>query len=184
VSLKYTLRGTGIGLVAAGAVIAGIQYMGITEADFETGAQASELNIEEALALLEDHTEFFVIPEKKYNELTTTLSETELELEALKEEKEKREAESNEEAESAEEGTDEETNEEAPAVVNQTIFSIEAGMNSKDIAAELKVLEIIEDEREFERYLLDQEVDRYLRTGRYRLDSGMSFQEIVTVLTN
>lgn len=177
-SLKYTLRGTGIGLVAAGAVIAGIQYMGITEADFETGAQASELNIEEALALLEDHTEFFVIPEKKYNELTTTLSETELELEALKEEKEKREA------ESAEEGTDEETNEEAPAVVNQTIFSIEAGMNSKDIAAELKVLEIIEDEREFERYLLDQEVDRYLRTGRYRLDSGMSFQEIVTVLTN
>jgi hypothetical protein len=175
VSFKYTLRGTGIGLVAAGAVIAGIQYMGITEADLETGAQASELNIEEALALVEDHTEYFVIPENKYNEITNTLAQTELELEALIEERE---------AEAAEEDTSEEADEETPAVVNQTIFSIEAGMNSKDIAAELKVLEIIEDEREFERYLLDQEVDRYLRTGRYRLDSGMDFQEIVTVLTN
>ncbi|MDF0727172.1 hypothetical protein PY093_10645 [Cytobacillus sp. S13-E01] len=63
-------------------------------------------------------------------------------------------------------------------------LTIQAGMNSMDIADLLEKENIIENANEFDAYLTDQNLNTSIQIGSFVLNSDMSFQSIADVLTN
>lgn len=63
-------------------------------------------------------------------------------------------------------------------------LTIQAGMNSMDIADLLEKENIIENANEFDAYLTDQNLNTSIQIGSFVLNSDMSYQSIADVLTN
>ncbi|WP_054635448.1 endolytic transglycosylase MltG [Thalassobacillus sp. C254] len=64
-----------------------------------------------------------------------------------------------------------------------TILQIEKGMNSKEVAQTLEALHIIQDADSFQAKMADKEVTHSIKTGSYELNSSMSADEIIEVIT-
>lgn len=60
--------------------------------------------------------------------------------------------------------------------------SISAGMNSESVSEVLQAAGIIDSARDFNNYLIQNNMGRYIKSGEYQLKSGMSYAEIANIL--
>lgn len=66
----------------------------------------------------------------------------------------------------------------------RTIITIEAGMTSSEVGTLLENIQVIESKSEFEDYLEENKLSSKIQVGKYELNSDMSIQQIVEILTN
>jgi len=65
----------------------------------------------------------------------------------------------------------------------QTIdVSISSGMNSESVSDALEAAGVIHNAKDFNQYLIRNNMGRYIKSGDYRLRSGMSYEEIADIL--
>ena len=67
--------------------------------------------------------------------------------------------------------------------VHRYTLVVNEGMNGVEIAEKLKEANIIENEEEFVKYLMNQKLGYSLRVGTYELNNQMSFADIGKVIT-
>ncbi|WP_062104680.1 MltG/YceG/YrrL family protein [Bacillus niameyensis] len=61
-------------------------------------------------------------------------------------------------------------------------LTISEGMTSKEISNELEEAGLIEDAENFNDYLADQDLQRYLQIGSFELKTGMTYKEIAEII--
>ncbi|MFA9559374.1 hypothetical protein ACERII_18860 [Evansella sp. AB-rgal1] len=174
-SIKHQLRGTAVGIFIATSTFAATFYMG--------NSNNGEITPEQAITYLEED-QFIVLSADEYHNIQTELAELQEELQSITMQQEE-EVESTVEKDFTEESN---TVEQQDTEVAKEEFTIEGvlivseGMTTRDIAEQLERLQIIEDAREFERYILELGIDRRLRMGEYNLTSNMSHDEVISVI--
>ncbi|PYZ94296.1 hypothetical protein CR194_01825 [Salipaludibacillus keqinensis] len=162
-SAKDSFRGAAAGLFLAGTVLAATYYM-----------QPEVLSYDET-AVLEEQSET-TLSKGEYEQL----EQLEVENEALRKQLEGVEDSSQENDDSEEP----ETNTEESDPVYFSILSIEPGMTSQDISEKLVRLNIIHDSESLAQELAAQGVEDRIQLGEYTLNSDMSVEEIVTIITS
>ncbi len=60
--------------------------------------------------------------------------------------------------------------------------SISSGMNSERVSDALEAAGVINNAKEFNQYLIENNMGRYIKSGEYRLRSGMSYAQIADIL--
>ena len=60
--------------------------------------------------------------------------------------------------------------------------SISSGMNSENISEALQAAGVIDNARDFNQYLIRNNMGRYIKSGDYSLRNGMSYEEIADIL--
>lgn len=60
--------------------------------------------------------------------------------------------------------------------------SISSGMNSERVSDALEAAGVINNAEDFNQYLIENDMGRYIKSGEYRLRSGMSYAEIADIL--
>ena len=70
-----------------------------------------------------------------------------------------------------------------PKVINRYHLTISEGMSSNDISQQLEEAGIILDAKEFNDYLADKKLQRYIQIGQYELDEEMNHQQIAEIIT-
>jgi len=88
----------------------------------------------------------------------------------------------NKEAENPTDGN-QENNEDVKEEVKTVTLTITEGMVLENIATELSNSGIIKDRNAFVNYFLDNELDRGIQLGSYKINSNMSFQDIASLIT-
>ncbi|MCR6106364.1 endolytic transglycosylase MltG [Salipaludibacillus agaradhaerens] len=155
---KHTFRGIAAGLFLCGSLLAAIYY--VQPETFFAISNGSDESIEDENNASEELVEEI----KRENEALHIQIE---ELKALVDDK------INE---------DETVIETDPLYIS--ILSIEQGMTSKDISHKLETLNIVQSAQEFEAALSDKGVAQQLQIGDYTLDSTMTLDEIIDLITS
>ena len=57
-------------------------------------------------------------------------------------------------------------------------------MNSENISELLQTTGVIDSAKDFNEYLVSNNMGRYIRSGEYELREGMSYEEVAEVLQN
>ncbi|ADU29914.1 endolytic transglycosylase MltG [Evansella cellulosilytica] len=181
-SIKHQLRGSAIGVFAATSIFSSVYFFSGASGQAEIESD-EPLTIEDALSQVEQE-DFTVLTNEEYSELRDQLLALENEILLLQENNQQDivEEETTEEVEIEEETTEEEAIEEEDSSIIEVTLTVEAGMSTRDITERLESLNIIEDARAFEAYIMDLEQDRYLRMGDYDVSSEMSWDDIIDVL--
>lgn len=184
-SQKSLFQGLAIGLFIATSVFSAVYFFS------SNGNSQEDLHsVEDAIALLEDEG-YSILKEEELVQLHDEIEQ----LERIIEESYSEETDESDDKENIEENIKEEEEEkvekeevekekEEKEVVKEFILNIEAGMHSRNIGEILKKYDIVEDERDFEQYVLELGVDRDIRMGEYELSSDMSVDEIIEIITN
>lgn len=74
--------------------------------------------------------------------------------------------------------------EKTPVVAEEYVeIQVKSGYNSLDVANMLKEKGLVNDAEEFNRYLIINDADRYIRTGTHLLRKGSTEQELLNALT-
>lgn len=60
--------------------------------------------------------------------------------------------------------------------------NITSGMNSEKVSEMLQMAGIIKDAEDFNKYLITNDLGRYLRTGEFEMHSDMTYEEIAALL--
>lgn len=60
--------------------------------------------------------------------------------------------------------------------------SISSGMNSERVSDALEAAGVINNAEDFNQYLIENDMGRYIKSGEYHLRSGMSYAEIADIL--
>lgn len=61
-------------------------------------------------------------------------------------------------------------------------ISISSGMNSESISEALQAAGVIDSAKDFNQYLVENNMGRYIKSGDYSLRNGMSYEEIANIL--
>lgn len=180
-SLKHLLQGTAIGLFIATSVFSAVYFFGPSG----EGSNKNVSSIDDAIALLESEQYSVITDEElerlhdEIRQLERILEETYQEdLDEVDDEGTNEENDTDEIADEVDDSTDEEEE------VREFVLKIEAGMHSRNIGEVLKKYGIVEDERDFERYVLELGVDRRIQIGEFKLTSNMTMDDIVKIITN
>lgn len=177
-SIKHLLQGTAIGLFIATSVFAALYFFGESNKDDKN---IEDLTIEEAITFLESE-EYSVIDKQELEHLYDEIDQLErtvAENSQVIVEDENKEDDVAIDDENEVPVADEEEEQEK---VEEFVLKIESGMHSRNIGEELKKHGIVEDERDFERYVIDKEVDKKIQIGEFELRSDMSIDEIIEVI--
>ncbi|MCI8825114.1 MAG: endolytic transglycosylase MltG [Lachnospiraceae bacterium] len=67
----------------------------------------------------------------------------------------------------------------SPEVID---VSISSGMNSESVSDALEAAGVINNAKDFNQYLIENNMGRYIKSGEYSLRSGMSYEEIADIL--
>lgn len=137
------------------------------------------LDIEKKNDAAEITGETVEITKSEWEELKSSLTETENELKKLRknmEEKSLPKEEPIEEEPSAEKPHDEHGE-------NTFLLVVKTGMNSKDIATILAKAKIVEDGKDFQNYLINNGYDTKIQVGRFTVHKGMTYEEISKLIT-
>lgn len=156
---KRSVRSFALGILFAVMILSG-SYIWIDLDESPTLEEAKRLVEEEGLV---------IITEEEYDSLSSTPSPPD------------------DTADEKEEPVHEEPAEEEQADSNQTIIEyeleIQAGMNSSDIAETLFREKVIDDEHDFEQYLIDHDYNRRMQIGSFTLTNDMSYEQIAKIIT-
>ncbi|PRO65145.1 endolytic transglycosylase MltG [Alkalicoccus urumqiensis] len=128
---------------------------------------------------------FFLPPEDAPSEQAAQKTEAESEDNSLEEAEAKiteLEERLEEERQREEERPSEDEEVDDPAV--SAVLQIESGMNSSDVTAQLDRLGMIENQSSFQETLRDMERESSLQPGSYDIDSGMTNEEIIEVISS
>ncbi len=60
--------------------------------------------------------------------------------------------------------------------------SISSGMNSESVSDALEAAGVIDNAKDFNQYLIENDMGRYIKSGEYRLRSDMSYAQIADIL--
>ncbi|WP_078577059.1 endolytic transglycosylase MltG [Salipaludibacillus agaradhaerens] len=155
---KHTFRGIAAGLFLCGSLLAAIYY--VQPETFFAISNGSDEAIEDDNSATQEIVEEI----KRENE------ELHIQIEELKA------------------VVDNEVNEDESVIEADplyiSILSIEQGMTSKDISHKLETLNIVQSAQEFEAALSDRGVAQQLQIGDYTLDSTMTLDEIIDLITS
>lgn len=61
-------------------------------------------------------------------------------------------------------------------------ISISSGMNSESVSEALQAAGVIDNAKDFNQYLVENNMGRYIKSGDYSLRNGMSYEEIANIL--
>ncbi|MCM3738729.1 hypothetical protein M3210_00480 [Oceanobacillus luteolus] len=205
--MKHTMRAFSVGLVTAGLILLGVFYF--TGGD---NSGQADLNTEEMITKIEEDG-YRVITEEEYisysvastqqdNSNKKNAEETVDDEDASEEDKstQKEKADSSKDDKEKEKQTEKasekdndkkedkekeqkEKNKEKQTASTVT-FTVEPGMASSQISDMLEDLGIIEDAKEFSKYLDEHDYSLRIQMGSHELETGMSHYEIAERLTN
>lgn len=137
------------------------------------------LDIEEKNNAAENPGKTVEITKSEWEELKSSLTETENELKKLRENMEDKPSPKEEPVE--EEPAGEEPQNEPE--VKTFLLVVKTGMNSKDIATILAEAKIVENGKEFQNFLIDNGYDTKIQVGQFEVHSGMTYEEIGKLIT-
>ena len=158
------------GFAAGMFVTACISLLGFYNLDHHT----EDMDVSKAITKLEE-SGYQVLPTAEWNELQTKIVNSQPGEERVEGVSEKTENPGGTNTQS--------TPEETKAEVKSYTLTIEAGMNSSDVAHRLEENGIIEDSFVFQQYLIDRKLDGAIQIGSYQVSSGMSFEAITSIIT-
>ncbi|UTR14423.1 hypothetical protein MM221_17970 [Salipaludibacillus sp. LMS25] len=159
---KHTFRGIAAGLFLSGSLLAAIYYVQPETLLPTPGGSEGELIVSESEDIEDDNNSSDELIEEIKKENETLHLQLE-ELNALVNEDD-----SVDEADS----------------MYISVLSIERGMTSKDISHKLETLNIVKSAEEFEAALSDRGVSQQLQIGDYTLDSTMTLDDIIDLITS
>lgn len=73
--------------------------------------------------------------------------------------------------------------EEEPISYHSYLLTIEPGMNSSDVSELLYQAQIIDNEKRFNQYLVENGLSTRIQIGEYELISDMTYEEIAAIIT-
>ncbi|MBS8264907.1 hypothetical protein DYI25_10690 [Mesobacillus boroniphilus] len=118
-----------------------------------------------------------VLEEKGFKVLNSSeFAELNAKAEAVKEEKPKEEA-------PAEKAKEEDVKEEEVKEEKKFTLVIAGGMSPGDVAIMLKSQGIIDDEKKFEKFLVDKGYHTKVQIGQYELTSGLDYHQLAKIIT-
>ncbi|QFT89844.1 YceG-like family protein [Bacillus sp. THAF10] len=161
--MRTNLRAFAIGILFATGVM-GVAYSIVS-------ANTGTLNDESVKAYAEENN-LTVLTREEYNEL---LPPAEPKKETKTETKEPKDSDKEKQEASKEQKQEEEANEPFEVVIPD-------GMATYEITALLAEKGIINDDKEFDKFLEDRGIATKVRSGTFMLKKGMSYQEAVDVL--
>lgn len=152
---KYFLRGLGVGIIIATVLLFGLYSYEMSNS--KIAERARELGMvyskEETSLVAERDTE-----DDSSKEMTSGVEETTTENESA---------------------TEQETTMEATEIV----VNISSGMSSIAVCEMLAEYGIVDDAQAFDRYLMEQNTQKYIQDGEYTFTLGMSYEEIASIIT-
>ncbi|MCR6110438.1 endolytic transglycosylase MltG [Bacillus sp. A301a_S52] len=163
---KHTFRGIAAGLFLCGSLLAAIYYVQPDTFFAISNGSDDQINASENEAIEDDNS----ASEEIVEEIKRENEELHIQIEELKA------------------VVDNEVNEDESVIEADplyiSILSIEQGMTSKDISHKLETLNIVKSAQEFEAALSDRGVAQQLQIGDYTLDSTMTLDEIIDLITS
>ncbi|NQD67477.1 hypothetical protein HP456_16300 [Bacillus haikouensis] len=157
-----SLRSFALGLLLAATVTGGFYFFGPTEAEStvksENTTKSEKLTEEEMIEKLTANG-FIVHTEEEWNKQNEAANE-------------KKEGTSDKKSEKENDGE----------VVYRTILNVSMGMTSIDIGNALEEAKIIDDGMKFYKEVENRGLENELRPGTFQIESGMSMDEIITII--
>jgi hypothetical protein len=157
-----SLRSFALGLLLAATVTGGFYFFGPTEAEStvksEDKAKSEKLTEEEMIEKLTANG-FVVHTEDEWNKQIAAANEKKEETTDKKSEKKN-----------------------ADDVVYRTILNVSMGMTSIDIGNALEEAKIIDDGMKFYKEVENRGLENELRPGTFQIESGMSMDEIISII--
>jgi hypothetical protein len=157
-----SLRSFALGLLLAATVTGGFYFFGPTEAESteksEETAKSEKLTEEQMIEKLTANG-LVVHTEEEWNKQTAAANE-----------KKEETSETNSEKKSADD------------VVYRTILNVSMGMTSIDIGNALEEAKIIDDGMKFYKEVENRGLENELRPGTFQIESGMSMDEIISII--
>jgi hypothetical protein len=157
-----SLRSFALGLLLAATVTGGFYFFGPTEAEStvksEDKAKSEKLTEEEMIEKLTANG-FVVHTEDEWNKQIAAANEKKEETTEKKSEKKN-----------------------ADDVVYRTILNVSMGMTSIDIGNALEEAKIIDDGMKFYKEVENRGLENELRPGTFQIESGMSMDEIISII--
>lgn len=158
---KNGLRGFAGGLIVATFILSYVYYFQVDKTDANENGQNITKEDVENYAL---ENNLIILTEEEFNQ-TNDANETDTEP-ANKDENEKKE----------------EPKEEQKQVVNVN-FEITPGMSSEAVGSKLQDLKVISNKNDFTNYIKNQKLEASVKAGTFKLNSEMTVEEIVAILT-
>lgn len=163
---RRTIRAFALGILFSACAVSGIYYF--------TGIIPKTIDVGYAEKMLSEEG-YTVLTESEHKTLIEKAEPEEL---AVQETKDKPDTQPEEK--SVETAQQEKQEQPAVSVINITI---ESGMSPSEIAGILHQYNIIDDQGEFERYLIDTGFHTKIQLGTFELTDQMSFEQLAKVLT-
>ncbi len=161
---KRTVRAFALGILFA-AIIFGVSPFILGEKD--------SLDLEKARTILEEQG-YIVMAKSDYEKLEENKKDS------IKQD-EKGKAEQKNPKEEEEEKDQGEAEETQPVVTYQLVIA--SGMNTEEISKILEKEKIIDDQYQFEQYLIDHDYSTKVQVGSFELNSKMDYGEIGKIIT-
>lgn len=166
---RETLRSFAFGLLFATLVLAGSYFISNASREdvplLDEANQTKELSIEEIKNVVSKQG-YKVITKEEYDQLQNSLKELE--------QKNKQSKDPNKSDEKKTEKTEEQ-------IVKN--IEIQPGMVSSQVAQLLKEQDIIDNAKQFQAYLDNNELNKYIQIGLFTLNNKMSYEEIANEIT-
>ncbi|WP_312092174.1 hypothetical protein [Niallia sp.] len=159
---KQSLRSFAIGMLITASIIGSFYFYQEKKDQAET-----VLNVTDASTYLQQKG-FIVLSDAEYEDLQKSIEEK-------KQSQEKTAAEANEKKQ-------EESKEQEQESYAYTL-KVKSGMSISTIATLLYKNKIVEDQEEFETYLIDNDYHKKIQVGSFRLTNEMSYKKIAEKLT-
>ncbi|WP_080848325.1 hypothetical protein [Cytobacillus gottheilii] len=163
-----TMRSFAAGLLAAATLVAIVYFLSPSEAKT---TEAKEMQ-EEAKALTEDEMKA-ALTDQDYVILTEDEWSKQL-----------ADAKASAEPEKTEEPAKEDETETAEKVVYRTMLTVTSGMTSIDVGDALERANVIENANDFFKEVENRGLSNELRPGTFEVESGMTMDELVSVIFN
>lgn len=183
------MRGLGIGMVVT-AIILGIVLGndGQSMTDDEIKARAKELGMIEntyltQMAEKKETQETEIHSEPDITEPTETESETEPEFTTEPESETKPEQETETESETESEQESEPETESGQDEIQIVTITVNPGESSVSVSRSLAEAGLVEDAKEYDKYLCSNGYDKTISVGTYEIPMGTSYEEIAKIIT-
>ncbi|GIO23128.1 endolytic transglycosylase MltG [Oceanobacillus sp. J11TS1] len=185
--MKQHVRAFAVGLLTSGILLLAIYIFGNN-----SSGNLEDMDPEELISTLENHG-YAVLTQDEYiaysvNQETSDENDSEAkeDSEAANDSDENKDEDSNDEKSSENENSDDndsESSEDEESDVIDVEVTLENGMPPSNISDSLEEAGIIDDAREFNDYLEDNDLSGSVKPGTYKVDSEMSFSEIAEIIT-
>ncbi|MGO4889287.1 hypothetical protein ACJ2A9_16180 [Anaerobacillus sp. MEB173] len=178
---KHTARGLAMGLIIT--AIALILFKPVFANEPVNTKVHEEMITQESIQSFLEENNFIVVHKEEYETLISGQSDNNSQDEASNQKTEETSTvETPKQQSTAEQQKAEEKKEEENQVVTHQI-TIEKGMVSRDVAILLKHSGLVRTETEFIKRLEAKDAAKYVQIGTYKLDTSMSIDQIISVIT-